>query len=120
MSSTLSFQVTFKGQLIAITDWSATSTIRDLKDHLSVETGIPPESQKLLYKGQLQDEATLAGAKILEGCKVMMVGSSKEEVERVHEMDKRVELRKQGAGKAVTKGSKVSFGRGSLDCENAV
>ncbi|RUS22912.1 WLM domain-containing protein, partial [Endogone sp. FLAS-F59071] len=107
MSSTLSFQVTFKGQPVAITDWSATSTIWDLKEHLSVETGIPPESQKLLYKGQLRDEATLAEAKILEGCKVMMVGSSREEVERVHEMDKRVELRKQGAGKAVAKGSKL-------------
>ncbi|RUP51132.1 WLM domain-containing protein [Jimgerdemannia flammicorona] len=108
MSTTISFQVTFKGRPITLTEWPTTRTVLELKQYLSTETQIPPESQKLLYKSQLRDEATLAEAKVVEKCKIMMIGTSTEEIESMQNIERRIALRKQEGEKAMGKGAKVS------------
>ncbi|RUS33991.1 WLM domain-containing protein [Jimgerdemannia flammicorona] len=106
MSTTISFQVTFKGRPITLTEWPTTRTVLELKQYLSTETQIPPESQKLLYKSQLRDEATLAEAKVVEKCKIMMIGTSTEEIESMQNIERRIALRKQEGEKAMGKGAK--------------
>ena len=43
-------------------------------------SGIPPAMMKLMYKGLLKDEKTLREAKITNGTKMMVVGSTLNDV----------------------------------------
>jgi hypothetical protein len=54
----------------------AHSKIAELKKRIQELTGIPPAMMKLMYKGILKDEQTLNEAKITPGIKVMVVGST--------------------------------------------
>ena len=42
--------------------------------------GIPPAMMKLMYKGLLKDEKTLQEAKVSNGTKMMVVGSTVDDV----------------------------------------
>jgi hypothetical protein len=48
----VSFKVNFKGNIIPVESWSLDSTIRELKEYLVENTGVPSEFQKLLYKSK--------------------------------------------------------------------
>ncbi|KAK5610546.1 hypothetical protein CRENBAI_003385 [Crenichthys baileyi] len=72
--------------------------VKDLSDALSEATGVPPASQKLIFKGKsLKDmEVSLSSCGIKEGCKLMMIGkrnSPEEEAElkKLKEIEKSVE-----------------------------
>lgn len=73
-------------------------TVKDLSDAVNEATGVPPASQKLIFKGKsLKDmEASLSSCGIKEGCKLMMIGkrnSHEEEAElkKLKEIEKSVE-----------------------------
>uniref|UniRef100_A0A669ET64 BAG family molecular chaperone regulator 1 n=1 Tax=Oreochromis niloticus TaxID=8128 RepID=A0A669ET64_ORENI len=73
-------------------------TVKDLSDALAQATGVPPASQKLIFKGKsLKDmEESLSSYGIKEGCKLMMIGkrnSPEEEAElrKLKDIEKSVE-----------------------------
>ncbi|XP_057714116.1 BAG family molecular chaperone regulator 1 [Corythoichthys intestinalis] len=73
-------------------------TVKDLSDCLTQLTGVPPGSQKLIFKGKsLKDlEQTLSSHGIKDGSKLMMIGkrnSPEEEAElkKLKEIEKSVE-----------------------------
>jgi len=60
------------------------STVGELKAEIDTLVGIPPPMQKLMFHGLLKDDAqTLAEAKIKNGAKVMLVGSSPKDLLQV-------------------------------------
>ncbi|XP_037538272.1 BAG family molecular chaperone regulator 1 [Nematolebias whitei] len=74
------------------------STIKDLSDAVCQATGVPPASQKLIFKGKsLKDmEESLSSYGVKNGCKLMMIGkrnSPEEEAElkKLKEIEKSVE-----------------------------
>ncbi|CAG5896541.1 BAG family molecular chaperone regulator 1 [Menidia menidia] len=76
-----------------------TPTVKDLSEALCQATGVPPPSQKLIFKGKsLKDmEGSLSSYGVKEGCKLMMIGkrnSPEEEVElkKLKEFEQTVEL----------------------------
>uniref|UniRef100_A0A1A8RII8 BAG family molecular chaperone regulator 1 n=2 Tax=Nothobranchius rachovii TaxID=451742 RepID=A0A1A8RII8_9TELE len=73
-------------------------TVKDLAEALNQATGVPPASQKLIFKGKsLKDlEENLSSYGVKEGCKLMMIGkrnSPEEEAElrKLKEIEKSVE-----------------------------
>ncbi|CAG8452806.1 852_t:CDS:2 [Acaulospora morrowiae] len=86
----ITFQVNFKGTIIQIENWTTNSTIRELKEHLTVETKVPVEFQKLIYKGLLKDDETLQQSKFKCGIKVMLIGSSQQEVQSIKVADEKL------------------------------
>uniref|UniRef100_A0A1A8I555 BAG family molecular chaperone regulator 1 n=2 Tax=Nothobranchius TaxID=28779 RepID=A0A1A8I555_NOTKU len=73
-------------------------TVKDLAEALNQATGVPPASQKLIFKGKsLKDlEESLSSYGVKEGCKLMMIGkrnSPEEEAElrKLKEIEKSVE-----------------------------
>jgi len=76
------FTVVFKKEVFQI-EFSDQATIANLKELLSNLTAVAPALQKLLFKGQLQNESTLAESGIIEGSKLMLVGSSQAEIDKL-------------------------------------
>ncbi|PSC73943.1 Ubiquitin domain-containing UBFD1 isoform A [Micractinium conductrix] len=68
------------GKQSTTTSRPALSTVADLKADIAQHTGVPPENQKLLFKGQLKDEQTLQDAGLKSGSKVIVMGSRPEEI----------------------------------------
>ncbi|XP_072838899.2 ubiquitin domain-containing protein UBFD1 [Pogona vitticeps] len=52
------------------------STGADLKQKIHSLTGLPPAMQKVMYKGLLPEEKTLREIKVISGAKIMVVGST--------------------------------------------
>ncbi|XP_062999290.1 ubiquitin domain-containing protein UBFD1 isoform X2 [Elgaria multicarinata webbii] len=52
------------------------STVADLKQKIHSLTGLPPAMQKVMFKGLLPEEKTLREIKIISGAKIMVVGST--------------------------------------------
>lgn len=52
--------------------------------------GIPDSMQKLMYKGLLQDSQTLSSSGITKGSKIMLVGSTLNDVLAVSSVSKQV------------------------------
>lgn len=80
---------------------ASTSTVADLKKHLQELLGVPDSMQKLMFKGLLQDNHTLRSAGIAKGCKVMLVGSTLNDVLAVSSVSKQdvAEMEKAGTTK---------------------
>nr|CAB3267464.1 ubiquitin domain-containing protein UBFD1-like [Phallusia mammillata] len=74
VADNISFLVVFNKQKLKIS-WSASDTIANLKAHLHDTTGVPPALQKLMFKGLVKDEQKLSEAGIVNGSKMMLVGS---------------------------------------------
>ncbi|CAD5119299.1 DgyrCDS7926 [Dimorphilus gyrociliatus] len=72
---TVSFTVMFNKQKYSIT-FALENRISDLKKHLENLTKIPEGMQKLTYKGILKDESTLREAKITKTTKILLIGST--------------------------------------------
>ncbi|XP_017780337.1 PREDICTED: ubiquitin domain-containing protein UBFD1-like isoform X2 [Nicrophorus vespilloides] len=56
------------------------TTIADFKKQLQGLVGVPVSMQKLMYKGLLQDNQTLISSGITKGAKIMLVGSTLNDV----------------------------------------
>eukprot|EP01012_Entosiphon_sulcatum_P024255 TRINITY_DN29428_c0_g1_i1.p1 TRINITY_DN29428_c0_g1~~TRINITY_DN29428_c0_g1_i1.p1 ORF type:complete len:4234 (+),score=586.19 TRINITY_DN29428_c0_g1_i1:35-12736(+) len=57
------------------------ATVLELKEHLERQTGVPVAMQKLMFKGQLkEDEKTLADVGIKSNAKLMLIGSTVQQV----------------------------------------
>ncbi|KAL4457255.1 hypothetical protein ABPG75_012120 [Micractinium tetrahymenae] len=68
------------GKQSTTTSRPLSSTVAELKQDIAAHTGVPPENQKLLFKGQLKDEQTLEAAGLKSGSKVIVMGSRPEEI----------------------------------------
>lgn len=53
-------------------------------------SGVPDSMQKLMYKGLLQDTQTISGSGITKGSKIMVVGSTLNDVLAVSSVSKEV------------------------------
>ncbi|CAI2166124.1 17737_t:CDS:2 [Funneliformis geosporum] len=83
---TISFQVNFKGRIIKLESWSLDNTIHELKEFLANNIGIPSEFQKLIYK----DTKTLRECNLKSGIKIMLMGSSPEDIQSIKLSDSKV------------------------------
>ncbi|XP_065899652.1 ubiquitin domain-containing protein UBFD1-like isoform X2 [Dysidea avara] len=54
--------------------------IDQLKEHINTLCGIPPAMMKLMYKGMLKDDSTLRDIKLTKGAKMMVMGSTIQDV----------------------------------------
>ncbi|CAG8594430.1 12376_t:CDS:2 [Cetraspora pellucida] len=86
----ISFQVTFKGKTIQVESLNSSHTIRNLKKYLAEETSIPVEFQKLFYKGLLNNDSTLLECNFKNGIKVLLVGSSQQDIQAIREADSKI------------------------------
>ncbi|XP_023014911.1 ubiquitin domain-containing protein UBFD1 [Leptinotarsa decemlineata] len=84
-------------------DVSTTSktTISDFKKQLQGLLGVPDAMQKLMYKGLLQDNQTVSSSGITKGSKIMLVGSTLNDVLAVSSVSKQdiVEMEKATTSK---------------------
>ncbi|CEP18140.1 hypothetical protein [Parasitella parasitica] len=93
MASKISFKVTFKSKTIAFEQWDLASTIGQVKKHLHDMTSLPPEAQKLLWKGHIlkEDDISLSELKIQDNSKLMLMGSLPNQVEQVNQLDQKIQ-----------------------------
>ncbi|CAG8741896.1 31629_t:CDS:2 [Racocetra persica] len=85
-----SFQVTFKGKTIQVENLKSSYSIRNLKEYLAEETSIPVDFQKLFYKGLLNNDSTLLECNFKNGIKVLLVGSSQQDIQAIKEADSKI------------------------------
>ncbi|XP_028134916.1 ubiquitin domain-containing protein UBFD1 [Diabrotica virgifera virgifera] len=80
---------------------TSNTTILELKKHLQDLLGVPDAMQKLMYKGLLQDTQTISNSGITKGSKIMLVGSTLNDVLAVSSVTKQdvVELEKATTSK---------------------
>ncbi|CAG8579640.1 13655_t:CDS:2, partial [Acaulospora colombiana] len=69
--------------IIHVENWDVNSTIRELKEHLMVESKVPVEFQKLMNK----DDATLQQSEFKSRIKVTLIGSSQQEIQAIKTAD---------------------------------
>ncbi|ESO87415.1 hypothetical protein LOTGIDRAFT_235090 [Lottia gigantea] len=60
--------------------FSLDETIHQLKQHVQGLTGVPHAMQKLMYRGLAKDECTLRQLNVTKGAKIMVVGSTLNDV----------------------------------------
>ncbi|CAH1155720.1 unnamed protein product [Phaedon cochleariae] len=77
------------------------TTISDFKKQLQGLLGVPDSMQKLMYKGLLQDNQTISSSGIIKGSKIMLVGSTLNDVLAVSSVSKQdvVEMEKASTSK---------------------
>ena len=75
----VSFKVIFNKQKLDIT-FPLDDTVIKFKSHLEGLTKVPPSMQKLMFKGKLNDDTTLRDANITKSSKVMLIGSTVNDV----------------------------------------
>eukprot|EP00668_Euglena_longa_P038472 GGOE01049481.1.p1 GENE.GGOE01049481.1~~GGOE01049481.1.p1 ORF type:complete len:519 (+),score=150.87 GGOE01049481.1:34-1557(+) len=81
-SSSIDFTVKFQKQTLSL-QHPRHATVMQLKEQLQELLDIPPVRQKLLLKVTLADHLTLEEAGVQDGCKVLLMASSSEEVATV-------------------------------------
>lgn len=90
--NSVTFLISFRGESRQVT-WPLDSTIATLKQHIEEETGLAADLQKLMYKGMLRDDATLSESKIRPNVKIMLIGSTGDDIKKVMDGDKRIHAR---------------------------
>ncbi|GAA5798671.1 hypothetical protein HPULCUR_004076 [Helicostylum pulchrum] len=97
MSNEINFKVGFKSNIINFEQWSLDNTITQVKDHLEKETGLPTDSQKLLWKGSiLKDlQVQLKDLSLHDGSKMMLMGSLPVQIEKVNVLDKKIDQQRR-------------------------
>lgn len=77
------------------------TTIADFKKQLQTLLGVPDSMQKLMYKGLLQDVQTISSSGITKGSKVMLVGSTLDDILAVSSVSKQdvAEMEKAASAK---------------------
>jgi len=86
-SKQLEFKVIYNKVKYDVNAGSET-TVKEFKKQLQGLVGVPDSMQKLMYKGLLQDDQTLGGVGITKGVKVMLVGSTLNDVLAVSVVNK--------------------------------
>jgi len=76
---TVEFKIVYNKQRHDVT-FPLDDTISTLKQHIQKLTGLPPAMQKVMYKGLAKDERTLREVGVVQGVKVMVVGSTMNDV----------------------------------------
>lgn len=71
---------------------SKSQTVQDLKYAVQKSTGVPESLQKLMYKGKLNDNSKIADTSLVDGCKVLLVGSKVSDVVQVNKVPTKREL----------------------------
>jgi hypothetical protein len=97
----LSFRVVWKKQVFEVS-FGAEQKIGKLKEHIQTLTGIPPAMMKLMYKGLLKDDRSLQEAKVANGVKMMVVGSTVDDVLTIQPPDPK-ELKPKKVEQTVSK-----------------
>lgn len=90
------FKVVFNKQTHSVR-FALDETVESLKRHLESLINVPVAMQKIMFKGRMTDEATLRDHKLVNGSKIMVVGSTVNDIMAVNEP----------AAKAKTESSKV-------------
>ncbi|KAL8607334.1 Ubiquitin domain-containing protein ubfd1 [Nucella lapillus] len=78
-SETIDFKVIFNKQKFDVS-MQLDSTIEQLKAKTQVLTGVPPQMQKIMFRGLAKDNQTLRELKVTKGAKIMVVGSTLNDV----------------------------------------
>lgn len=86
-------------------------SISELKSDLESVFNIPTENQKLIFKSQLKNDASLADSHIDNASKVILMGSSQSDVDSVTAQSER--LKKVQVMRSRNRSSKSSSTRGS-------
>ncbi|KAJ3381951.1 hypothetical protein HDU84_004732 [Entophlyctis sp. JEL0112] len=73
------------------------TTVGALKEAIAERTGVHQNLQKLLFKGVLKDNDTLANARITDGTKVLLMASKEQDILHVVEAPSRASLESSGA-----------------------
>ncbi|KAI8087827.1 WLM domain-containing protein [Gilbertella persicaria] len=96
-TNTIDFKVSFRLKTIPFEQWDLASTIEQVKQYLEQESGLPPDSQKLMFKGRIlkDDQATLDQLGIKQGTKLMLTGSLPTQIQQVNQLDKKIEEQKR-------------------------
>lgn len=73
------FTVIYKKQKHEVS-WPLDCTVGKLKSHIESLTSVPATLQKIMYKGLAKDEKTLRELNVVEGAKLMVIGSTLNDV----------------------------------------
>ncbi|XP_061196217.1 ubiquitin domain-containing protein UBFD1-like [Saccostrea echinata] len=98
---TVDFKIVYNKQKYDVT-FPTNDTIAKLKAHIQTLTGVPSAMQKIMYKGLAKDESTLKELKVTKGAKIMVVGSTLNDVLSVSKPSPK-ELQETSKSAAVTK-----------------
>ncbi|KAL4239848.1 Ubiquitin domain-containing protein ubfd1 [Mactra antiquata] len=79
---TVTFKVIYNKQKYDVT-FPIDKTVLELKKHVQTLTGVPSAMQKIMFKGLAKDQSTLKDLKVTNGAKVMVVGSTMNDVLQV-------------------------------------
>lgn len=94
---------------------SANGTVSEFKKQLQGLLGVPDSMQKLMYKGLLQDNKTLSSLGINKGAKIMLVGSTLNDVLAVSSVTKQDVAEQEKASSAKEPLCKQKIHRKVLD-----
>ncbi|XP_070580422.1 ubiquitin domain-containing protein UBFD1-like [Ptychodera flava] len=76
---TVDFKIVYNKQKHDVT-FGLDETVATLKLHIQTLTGVPPAMQKVMFKGLMKDDKTLRELKVTKGAKMMVVGSTLNDV----------------------------------------
>nr|XP_022314680.1 ubiquitin domain-containing protein UBFD1-like isoform X1 [Crassostrea virginica] len=76
---TVDFKIVYNKQKHDVT-FPINETVAKLKAHVQTLTGVPSAMQKIMFKGLAKDESTLKDLKVTKGAKIMVVGSTLNDV----------------------------------------
>ncbi|KAH3871926.1 ubiquitin domain-containing protein UBFD1-like [Dreissena polymorpha] len=82
IGETVTFTVIYNKQKYDV-EFGLNKTILDLKKHVQTLTGVPSTMQKIMFKGMAKDDVTLQDLKVVKGSKLMVVGSTMNDVLQV-------------------------------------
>jgi len=92
----ISFTLVFGKEKYPVTE-SLDENVTDFKEKVAQLTSVPPNMQKLMFKGMLKDGQTLRDAKLTDGCKVMLIGSTPTQIAAANTAPKPEDLRQAEA-----------------------
>ncbi|ESO12437.1 hypothetical protein HELRODRAFT_62886 [Helobdella robusta] len=75
----VSFKIVYNKQTYSVT-LPLDDTVESLKLHIEKLTEVPIQMQKLMFKGRMKEEGTLRDNKLTTGSKIMVVGSTMNDV----------------------------------------
>lgn len=93
-TETVTFKVIYNKQKYDVT-FPLDKTVLDLKSHIQTLTSVPSAMQKIMFKGLAKDQSTLRDLKVTKGAKVMVVGSTMNDVLQVTNTPSAKELQEE-------------------------
>jgi len=83
-------------------------TVLDLKTKMEELTQLPPAMQKIMFKGLCKDDRTMKDLKVTKGTKIMLVGSTLDDVLAVSATPNAQELKESSASSGAAKKEPLS------------